>query len=529
MAQSYPKNYSTSILNNSKKPEKSDTFRIKLFLNNNSVEDETSPPKTSIYRFISMKEQRVNKWVHGLDKPLRSYPILDKTAFATCSDYYSPACEQLMNDFLNRTLIWGSLGKQENNDNSMSFHRFLNKDGKHFGQALFECTHFTFTVSFPDKYYDSEKKKKVTVENVMYPVLIIDIDDFDGDLGVFERYNIIPNYLVRNPKKPKSLQVGYVLSNPVFKKKSDSFESYEEFNDKFDPKPLPFAKQPPQIHFITAYNNLVELLNGDPLFKLHNAKNPFFASEVGDVAWTKLPPYDIYELAEQSKDALSEYRDTHNQAKDTAEDPSIDFADIENHVLTDTDKNLHYRKDPESRNCQLFDEMRVLAYEVSSLYVETNAAKAFYAYLFKIANSKNNELYGLPLNEVKATIRSIVKYCFTQKLDSIYPSYRKRRVEKMNQIKDYMLKTYGPNYRYRKAEKELLAQKFGVKPDTIKTYSAQIRKEHGTMDEKAMILQQIIALRSTTPPTKWARIAEMVGKSEDNVRMMYKRNQGKTA
>ena len=191
--------------------------------------------------------------------------------------------------------------------------------------------------------------------------------------------------------------------------------------------------------------------------------------------------------------------------------------------MTEVEPNEHYKYDENSRNCQLFDEMRLLAYEVSSEYVETKATKEFFTYLFNVANSKNREI-GLPENEVKAMIRSIVKYCFRNELVCKYPSYQQRRLDKMNQIKTYMLDTYGPNHKYSKAERILLTEKFEVAEKTISTYASQIRKEHGTLkDEKARLLHEIQTLRNTYPPVKWARIAEMLNMTEDNVRMMYKR------
>ncbi|OOF79939.1 hypothetical protein BKG96_00285 [Rodentibacter caecimuris] len=523
MAKYYPKNNYKSILNNSENPEKSDTFRIKISLKNNSEHDyfENESP----YNFISMEEQRLRR--NPGDVPNSTYPvILNKTAFATCSEHYSPACESLMNDFMNRTLLFVSEGKKK--DGTFSPFSKILYSSPYRKMALLESTHFTFTLQFTDTYYDEKLKKYVKTKKEMYPVAIIDIDDFNGDYSVFERYDIIPNYLIRNPTKPKSLQVGYVLNEPVYKERQFSFSYYTKMNKKGNP--LPLKEQTAQHLFNVAFHNLTGILQGDYNFKGHNAKNPFFATKVGDVAWTNLEPYAILDLAERSDLIVKQlFYNEEPQEPETDKETNVDFGDIENHILTETDKHPNYQKDEGSRNCQLFDEIRLLAYEVSDLYIETNAVKSFYAYLFNTAKRLNNEKYGLPLNEVKATIRSIVKYCFSQKLNAKYPSHQKRRLEKMNQIKTYMLERYGANHRYSKAEKEHLAQKFGVKPDTIKTYSTQIRKEHGTMDEKAMLLQQIIALRSTTPPTKWARIAEMLGKTEDNVKKMYKRNQGKTA
>nr|WP_012464818.1 replication initiation protein [Actinobacillus pleuropneumoniae]ACD76092.1 replication protein [Actinobacillus pleuropneumoniae] len=240
--------------------------------------------------------------------------------------------------------------------------------------------------------------------------LIVDIDDFDGDYSVFEKFDLTPNYLIRNPKKQKSLQVGYVLATPVFKLEDKDFFDYRKLDKNGEP--LPLDNQSKQIKFIETVIRLNELFNGDTNFKLHNAKNPFFATEVGAVAWTELPPYSVDELFNRA------FADRYNPKF-----ADVDFTDIENHILTEVEPNEHYKYDENSRNCQLFDEMRYLPMKSALNMVETKATKEFFTYLFNVANSKNREI-GLPENEVKAMIRSIVKYCFRNELVCKYPSYQ---------------------------------------------------------------------------------------------------------
>lgn len=94
----------------------------------------------------------------------------------------------------------------------------------------------------------------------------------------------------------------------------------------------------------------------------------------------------------------------------------------------------------------------------------------------------------------------------------------------MSQIKNYMLNTYGANYKYKKDERIKLSEKFGISEKTVTTYASQIRKEHGTLqDEKNQLLQEIQALRSAIPPVKWNRIAEILDLSVDNVKKIYQR------
>ena len=63
---------------------------------------------------------------------------------------------------------------------------------------------------------------------------------------------------------------------------------------------------------------------------------------------------------------------------------------------------------------------------------------------------------------------------------------------------------------------------------TLAVYACKIRKEHGSNDEKFRMFKEIEGLRSTTPPTKWSRISELLGISEAQAKMMYKRQSENT-
>lgn len=453
--------------------------------------DSDSITHTNPYHFITMNEQRF----HSANKPLRltSPIILDKAHFATCSEIYSSACESLFYNFINRKVMLVSEGKTKN---GFSPFRKISGDSKYFGQALAESTHLTFTINFTDKFGEATE---------IYPVIIIDIDDFNGDFSIFKKLNIEPNYLISNPQKSKSLQVGYVLSEPIFKKKRMSFYDYEEYDKHHNL--LPIDKQPVELKFYMIRNKLNELLNGDFNFKLHNAKNPFAATHVGSIAWTNLAPYNIENLF--------------NKVFSDEKEQEINFDDIENHILTETDENKHYKFNKKSRNCALFNEMRLLAYEISSEYIEANDPKAFFNYLFDTADVKNYHI-GLPLNEIKAMIRSIVKYCFRNKVSCKYPSYQKRRLDKMSKVKNDMIDTYGIDHKYSKSEKEFLAKKYNISIKTLTVYISQIRKENGYNENKNQLINEIKALRKAN--TKWARIAEIFGKKESTLKLMYKRH-----
>ena len=92
----------------------------------------------------------------------------------------------------------------------------------------------------------------------------------------------------------------------------------------------------------------------------------------------------------------------------------------------------------------------------------------------------------------------------------------------MSQVKDYMLKEFGANHKYKKAEYEQISKLFDISVKTLAVYACKIRKEHGTKDERIQIINQIKELRDVK--TKWSRIAEMMNLSEDNVKKIYQRS-----
>lgn len=453
--------------------------------------------KKTFFKFESVASQRLN--------PHNQHAILLGSSFVENETYFA-----FMMAFTMRPILYVSEGKQNGQFAPL---KRLYSTSTYRSHWILDYTHIKFSFDFTPKPPKGQKptKEKITA----FPALIIDLDNFDGDLGIFDRYNLRPNYFILNPIKPKSLQVGYVLDQPVFKDKEASFEEYCRF-DKVNER-LPLSKQPEPYQFYTIFKKLTSLFGGDEHFNLHIAKNPFAATKVGSICWTDIKPYSIRELVARCEDiiATKEHNDHFVH---------INFEDIRNHIETETDKHKNYQKDQNSRNCQLFDELRTIAYEVADLY-EKKSASEFSRYLLNIAKSKNQEFTTpLPFREITAMIRSIVKFCLRKKVTSKYPSYQKRRLEKMSQVKSYMIDKYGPNHRYNRAEKADIASRFDVSEKSITVYASQIRKEHGTLkDERTKLLQEIHTLRNATPPFKWARIAEMLKITEDNAKVMYKR------
>lgn len=425
--------------------------------------------------------------------------------------------------FNDRKVLYVSKGKEKSNSSFAPLQRLL--PSKHRNKWILEYSHVKFSFGFKRQIpADIDSKKKFEYQSVTgFPVLIIDIDDFDGDWGVFERYNLMPNYLIWNPKKANSLQVGYVLNRPIYKDANSSFDDYCRYNQKGDE--LPLKEQSPTYQFHTLFNGFNRLFGGDRNFKLHIAKNPFAATSVGAICWTDTSIYSIDELVARYT-AIDDEDDEYDEYDEYEEpDKYIDFSDIRNHIETEKEKHPNYIKDENSRNCQLFDSLRTTAYEVSDLHTKETSPE-FYRYLLDIAENYNTE-FNQPLtqSELKATTRSIVKYCVAKKVVCKYPSYQKRRLEKMNKVKSYMVQTYGITHRYSKSEKEEIAQKFELLPRTIEVYAGQIRKEHPNLKpDKTETLHKIKALRNANPPVKWREIAKMLDMSEDSIKKMYQRH-----
>jgi hypothetical protein len=86
------------------------------------------------------------------------------------------------------------------------------------------------------------------------------------------------------------------------------------------------------------------------------------------------------------------------------------------------------------------------------------------------------------------------------------------------------MQEYGIEHRFNKDDKAYIARRFEVTTQTVETYLSQLRKEHGKKDNRNQIIKEIEALRNTIPPTKWKRIAELLGITENNAKQIHLRN-----
>lgn len=431
----------------------------------------------------------------------KSCTTLLESTFLENSAYF-----ELYLRFTNRAVLVGSYGKNRKGQ-MQAFFKMLGEGKNRLDN---EITHIRITTPFTKTYLEEndgafagepnktiKRKDKYTIHDL----IVIDIDDFNGDWSVFNRLKTVgaePNYIIQNPKKTQSLQVGYVLKKPVFE---CEFFDYTAPEDDF--------RDGQAVIFNDVYYKLTTILGGDPCFVGHNAKNPFYPTTAGDLCWTENPPYDLYTLRENVNQLFKK------------DEVSLKAEELEDYLAQPPRKNERYKYAPHSRNQQLFDELRLYAYHHADTYVETGAFKEFVLFLTEKANTLNWQ--GLPKAEVKATIKSIAKFCFYARTNFKYTEINAKKRLEMNATKEFMIKEYGINHRYTAEDKAEIARRFEITVKTVEKYRTQIRKEHGADKAKSQRIREIEALRNTNPPTKWARIAEMMQLSEDNVKKIYKR------
>ncbi len=423
-------------------------------------------------------------------------------------------CFNLMARLTSRPVLSGSYGKNEKGVMSPFFK--VTHENANFNRFFYDCTHITVIGSCEHITVKGVKRKR---PSYIHDLIIIDIDDFEGDWSVFKRLEMLgiqPNYIIKNPLKPQSLQVGYVLDTPVFKEKNQTYLTDNELENVYDS---------PVAMLDGIYWRLLEMLGGDKNFTRYNAKNPIMPSRLGDLYWAEIPEYNLAELYDNVKNAYETWEDEEiekiKSESTLYSDFNIDFSDIRNHIQTETSRNLNYIHDENSRDCQMFDELREIAYDIADHYIETNAPEEFARYLTTRANTLNTQ--GLTESEIKKTVRSIVKFCFKRTTKTIYAAYNKRKQDKMSKVKDFIMQEYGIEYRFSKDDKAYIARRFEVTTQTVENYLSQLRKEHGKKDNRDQIIKEIEALRNITPPTKWKRIAELLNEPEEKIKKIYQR------
>lgn len=478
-------------------------------------EEYTNLRKLSILRFDNINSINLRKTALNCPYPFKTKKHGNEQFRLQNSWLENQTCFNLMLRLTSRPVLRGSYGKNEKGVMSPFFK--VTHENANFNRFFYDCTHITVIGSCE---HITVKGVKIKCPSYIHDLIIIDIDDFEGDWSVFKRlemFDIQPNYIIKNPLKPQSLQVGYVLATPVFKEKNQTYLTDDELENVYDS---------PVAMLDGIYCRLLEMLGGDKNFTRYNAKNPIMPSRLGDLYWAEIPEYNLAELYDNVKNAYETWEDEEIekiQSESTLySDFNIDFSDIRNHIQTETSRNLNYIHDENSRDCQMFDELREIAYDIADHYIETNAPEEFARYLTTRANTLNTQ--GLTESEIKKTVRSIVKFCFKRTTKTIYAAYNKRKQDKMSKVKDFIMQEYGVEHRFSKEDKAYIARRFEVTKQTVETYLSQLRKEHRKKDDRDQIVKEIEALRNANPPTKWKRIAELLGITENNAKQIYLRN-----
>ncbi len=317
--------------------------------------------------------------------------------------------------------------------------------------------------------------------------LIIDIDEKNYNNNSVNKIinNIQPNYVIYSPIKEKSLQIGYILKEPIFLN---------------NPKEKERVKN--------CINTLNDIAEADKNNKNYKAKNPicgFWFTE-----WHRFEAYSLNEI-----EYLTRIFNTSQEIENSQ------FKEIQK-----TQKHKNYVYDFNSSNCQNFDDLRLKAYEFYDLFNDTfNNQKEFKIHFFNFLKKQANpKIYKhQTVAEIDATIRSIIDFCLTKykksnKYTRINAEKKRLKMEKLNYIKEYF------NYKIptttKKQDREFLAEKLCLTQKTINTYITICRKETTVIND---IAKEVIKLREQNN-LKFFEIAKILDKKEDTIRKIYYRN-----
>ncbi|WP_439328525.1 hypothetical protein [Lonepinella sp. BR2357] len=278
-------------------------------------------------------------------------------------------------------------------------------------------------------------------------IIMIDIDEDKCDLELVEKVRaaIKPHYTIYHPCK-NSVQVGYIINKPIFKN-SALFKQFER---------------------IRALLN--KAFNGDLNNINTNGKSPYCWS------WDfnrndDQPSYSLDNLEKLVKNWLG--IEEQKQQKEP-----VSVVDL---TPNPKGKNENYQFDPNSTNCQNFEDLRFKGYAwakefKTAIENKEELKKRLFVFLKSQANPEN---YGHQTeSEINSTVKSITNFCVDEyngngKFAKTNATVKRKIKNKLEYIKANVSNVKAP---LSEEEKAKLAKELNCSVKTIRKYLAQIRK-----------------------------------------------------
>ncbi|KGQ68512.1 replication initiation protein [Gallibacterium anatis] len=318
--------------------------------------------------------------------------------------------------------------------------------------------------------------------------ILIDIDNFNHSKQNILNLAIKPQFIIANPEKPASIQLIYWLEKPVFGSSKSQTDIYN-----------------------FCFNSLNKIYNADKNNIGYIAKNPFCLKNY--VLINEIKQYNLLDLYKSIKNELYKSMNIEEEIE-TKKKNTTKRKNGKTLKLSEQDKN--------SRNYNLFNDLRLKAYKaISIFYDQANASELLTNYLFNQQEVKESTL---ETREIKDIIRSIVRYCIrnfevTKQKNEIYSEINKSKKEKEMRNINYIKANYDVTKRFSSEEKEKIATELHVSYNTVKQYIAKARNEQKL---KETTLERMLELRESKK-LKWRDIAILMNKTENSLRSLYKR------